>query len=81
MFGAAMVSVDNSTKEKSWYLDLEASKHVFAQGAPEAFPTWKMRGVWHVPHVLGASKWGFCFPTCDNFLYAGQFCIYMLEKF
>ena len=51
------------------------------QGAPEAFSTWEMRGVWHVPHVVGASKWGFHFPTCDNFSYAGQFCIYMLEKF
>jgi hypothetical protein len=35
----------------------------FAKGAPEAFPTWEMWGLWHVPHVDGASKWGFHFPT------------------
>jgi hypothetical protein len=34
-----------------------------AQGAPEAFPTWEMWGMWPVPHVDGASKWGFHFPT------------------
>ena len=28
MLGAAMVSVDNFTKEKLWYVDLGASKHV-----------------------------------------------------